>query len=105
MSRWLQVSPRRDCWADWWRADVALMVVRNTLRGLQDAEVRLAAVGERLGGARPVGLVIVGGGPFSRRDVERTCSMRSFSPFRGGRSRRWRSLMGLSSRAASNPGS
>ncbi|NUS15643.1 MAG: hypothetical protein HOY69_30330 [Streptomyces sp.] len=54
------------------RADVVLMVARNTLRGLQSTQVRLAALREQLGGAGQIGLVLVDAGPFSRDEVQRT---------------------------------
>jgi hypothetical protein len=53
------------------RADVVLMVARNTLRGLQSAEVRLTALREQLGTTAEVGLVMIDRGPFSVDDVRR----------------------------------
>jgi hypothetical protein len=53
------------------RADVVLMVARNTLRGLQSAQVRLAALREQMGSAAEVGLVLVDAGPFSREEIQR----------------------------------
>jgi len=53
------------------RADVVLMVARNTLRGMQSAQVRLAAMREQLGGAAQVGLILVEAGPFSREEIQR----------------------------------
>ncbi|MGW5355265.1 hypothetical protein ACWERV_32690 [Streptomyces sp. NPDC004031] len=54
------------------RADVVLMVARNSLRGMQSAQVRLAALREQLGGGDQVGLVLVDVGPFSREEVQRS---------------------------------
>ncbi|WP_322899559.1 hypothetical protein [Actinacidiphila rubida] len=54
------------------RADVVLMVTRNSLRGLQSAQVRLAALRDQLGGAAQIGLVLVEGGPFGRDEIQRT---------------------------------
>ncbi|WLQ53895.1 hypothetical protein P8A21_41020 (plasmid) [Streptomyces poriferorum] len=53
------------------RADVVLMVARNTLRGLQSAEVRLGALREQLGSAAEIGLVLVNQGPFSPEEVRK----------------------------------
>ncbi|WP_346731514.1 hypothetical protein [Actinacidiphila reveromycinica] len=53
------------------RADVVLMVARNTLRGLQSAQVRLGALREQLGGAAEIGLVLVEAGPFGREEIQR----------------------------------
>jgi hypothetical protein len=54
------------------RADVVLMVARNTLRGLQSAQVRLASLREQLGSAAEVGLVLVDAGPFAKDEIQRT---------------------------------
>ncbi|MFJ8762164.1 hypothetical protein [Streptomyces cyaneofuscatus] len=51
------------------RADVVLMVARNTLRGLQSAQVRLAAMREQLGPGSEIGLLLVDRGPFVRGEV------------------------------------
>ncbi|MGW6286345.1 hypothetical protein [Streptomyces sp. NPDC055107] len=51
------------------RADLVLMVARNTLRGLQSAQVRLAAMREQFGPATEIGLVLVDCGPFVRDEV------------------------------------
>ncbi|SEG85834.1 hypothetical protein SAMN05216223_116147 [Actinacidiphila yanglinensis] len=56
------------------RADAVLMVARNTLRGLQSAQVRLGALREQLGGATEVGLILVEAGPFGRDEVQRNLS-------------------------------
>jgi hypothetical protein len=53
------------------RADVVLMVARNTLRGLQSAQVRLTALREQLGGAAEVGLVFIEAGPFAKDEIQR----------------------------------
>jgi hypothetical protein len=53
------------------RADVVLMVARNTLRGLQSAEVRLSALREQLGTATDIALVLIDRGPFGRDDVQK----------------------------------
>jgi hypothetical protein len=53
------------------RADVVLMVARNTLRGLQSAQVRLEALRNELGGSAEVGLVLVDAGPFDREEIQR----------------------------------
>ncbi|MDX3075888.1 hypothetical protein [Streptomyces sp. MI02-7b] len=52
-------------------ADVVLLVARNSLRGLQSAEVRLAALREQLGTATEVRLLLVDGGPFPAAEVQR----------------------------------
>ncbi|MFB6655341.1 hypothetical protein ACFCZ4_34215 [Streptomyces microflavus] len=51
------------------RADVVLMVARNTLRGLQSAQVRLAAMREHLGPGAEIGLLLVDRGPFVKDEV------------------------------------
>lgn len=51
------------------RADVVLMVARNTLRGLQSAQVRLAAMREQLGPGAEIGLLLVDRGPFVKDEV------------------------------------
>lgn len=53
------------------RADVVLMVARNTLRGLQSAQVRLAALRDHLGGASEIGLVLIDAGPFTKDEIQR----------------------------------
>ncbi|MEU6346239.1 hypothetical protein ABZ883_35410 [Streptomyces sp. NPDC046977] len=53
------------------RADVVLLVARNGLRGLQSAEVRLAALREQLGTTTEVRLLLVDGGPFPAAEVQR----------------------------------
>ncbi|WSL89190.1 hypothetical protein OG894_43320 (plasmid) [Streptomyces sp. NBC_01724] len=53
------------------RADAVVMVARNTLRGLQSAEVRMTALREQLGGATEIGLVLVDRGPFSPEEVQK----------------------------------
>ncbi|MET7621943.1 hypothetical protein [Streptomyces sp. NPDC005408] len=53
------------------RADVVLMVARNTLRGLQSAQVRLTAMREQLGSAAEIGLVLIDRGPFPKEEVQK----------------------------------
>lgn len=53
------------------RADVVLLVARNTLRGLQGAQVRLLALREQLGSAVEIGLVLIDCGPFVKEEVQR----------------------------------
>ncbi|UQW99136.1 hypothetical protein [Streptomyces sp. RerS4] len=53
------------------RADAVLLVARNTLRGLQSAQVRLEALRESLGSTTEVGMLLVDGGPFSKEEVRR----------------------------------
>ena len=53
------------------RADVVVLVARNTLRSLQSAEVRLSALREQLGTAGEVGLLLVEAGPFRTQEVEK----------------------------------
>jgi hypothetical protein len=53
------------------RADVVLVVARNTLRSLQSTEVRLTSLRDQLGNAAQIGLLLVDRGPFSREDVQK----------------------------------
>lgn len=53
------------------RADVVLMVARNTLRSLQSAEVRLSALREQVGNAPEIGLVLVDRGQFPKEEVQK----------------------------------
>ncbi|MGI5451388.1 MinD/ParA family ATP-binding protein [Streptomyces sp. CA-243310] len=53
------------------RADVVLMVVRNTMRGLQGAEVRLKALREQLGGSAEIGILLVDEGPYPKEEVRK----------------------------------
>ncbi|MGW7063536.1 hypothetical protein ACWGHM_34255 [Streptomyces sp. NPDC054904] len=53
------------------RADVVLLVARNTLRSLQSAQVRLKSLREQLGTGADVGLLLVDGGPFSKDEVRK----------------------------------
>lgn len=54
------------------RADVVLMVARNTLRSLQSAQVRLEALREVLGGSAELAMLLVDEGPFSKEEVRKT---------------------------------
>ncbi|MFI5831984.1 hypothetical protein ACIA6C_32815 [Streptomyces sp. NPDC051578] len=53
------------------RADAVLLVARNTLRGLQSAQVRLAALREQLDGSAELGMLLVDEGPFSKEEVRK----------------------------------
>lgn len=53
------------------RADAVVLVARNTLRGLQSAQVRLDALREQLGTSAEIGMLLVDGGPFSKEEVRR----------------------------------
>ncbi|MGW2841895.1 hypothetical protein ACWCWD_29420 [Streptomyces sp. NPDC001493] len=53
------------------RADMVLVVARNTLRGLQSAEVRLTALREQVGSTPELGLLLVDRGPYSREEVQK----------------------------------
>ncbi|MFF4323791.1 hypothetical protein [Streptomyces sp. NPDC001568] len=53
------------------RADVVLLVARNTLRSLQSAQVRLKALREQLGAGADIGLLLVDEGPFSKDEVRK----------------------------------
>lgn len=50
------------------RADLLMLVVRSTMRGVQAARSRLTALGEQFG---EVGVLLVGAGPYGPREVER----------------------------------
>ncbi|MFE5770320.1 hypothetical protein ACFQ7O_18370 [Streptomyces sp. NPDC056485] len=54
------------------RADVVLVVARNTLRSLQQAQVRLEALREVVGGRGEIGMLLVDQGPFSKEEVRKT---------------------------------
>ncbi|MGW1768263.1 hypothetical protein ACWCQL_29995 [Streptomyces sp. NPDC002073] len=51
------------------RADAVVLVARNTLRGLQSAQVRLRALQEIVGGAAEMGLLLVDAGPYAKAEV------------------------------------
>ncbi|MFK0016960.1 hypothetical protein [Streptomyces sp. NPDC091027] len=53
------------------RADVLLVVARNTLRGLQSAQVRLEALRESAGGSTEPSVLLVDEGPFTREEVRK----------------------------------
>ncbi|MFD9356443.1 hypothetical protein [Streptomyces sp. NPDC060031] len=53
------------------RADVVLLVARNTLRGLQSTQVRVNALREQLGAGAEIGLLLVHEGPFSKEEVRK----------------------------------
>ncbi|MFD6469549.1 hypothetical protein [Streptomyces goshikiensis] len=53
------------------RADAVIVVARNTLRGLQSANVRLKALREVVGGAGEVGVLLVDEGPYSKDEVRK----------------------------------
>jgi hypothetical protein len=53
------------------RADVVLLVARNTLRSLQSAQVRLAALREQAGNSSEIGLLLVDSGPHRKAEVEK----------------------------------
>lgn len=53
------------------RADAVVLVARNTLRGLQSAQVRLDALREQLGTSADIGMLLVDGGPFSKEEVRK----------------------------------
>ncbi|MFF3214149.1 hypothetical protein ACFYYB_26170 [Streptomyces sp. NPDC002886] len=53
------------------QADVVVVVARNTLRSLTQAEVRLAAVREQLGAAADIGLLLLDEGPFVKEEVRK----------------------------------
>ncbi|MFJ8165587.1 hypothetical protein ACIRBY_32385 [Streptomyces sp. NPDC096136] len=53
------------------KADAVLLVARNTLRGLQSAQVRLEALRESLGGSTELGILLVDQGPFSKEEVRK----------------------------------
>ncbi|MBY8889445.1 hypothetical protein K7472_32105 [Streptomyces sp. PTM05] len=58
------------------RADVVVMVARNTLRSLQSAQVRLTALREQLGSATEIAVLLIDAGPFPRQEVERQLNHR-----------------------------
>ncbi|MFD9338639.1 hypothetical protein ACFWBF_30230 [Streptomyces sp. NPDC060028] len=53
------------------QADVVVVVARNTLRSLQQAQVRLASLREQLGASADIGLLMVDEGPFSKEEVRK----------------------------------
>jgi hypothetical protein len=53
------------------RADVVLVVARNTLRGLQSAQVRLSSLREQLGSTAEIGMVVIERGPYPTDEVQR----------------------------------
>ncbi|MEU9148078.1 hypothetical protein [Streptomyces sp. NPDC048349] len=54
------------------QADVVLVVARNTLRSLQQAQVRLDALRELIGGTGEIGMLLIDQGPFSKEEVRKT---------------------------------
>lgn len=53
------------------QADIVVVVARNTLRSLAQAQVRIAALREQLGTSPDIGLLMVDEGPFSKEEVRK----------------------------------
>ncbi|MGG8410357.1 hypothetical protein ACM614_29280 [Streptomyces sp. 12297] len=53
------------------RADAVVLVARNTLRGLQSAQVRLRALQEVVDGAADVAVLLVDSGPYAKEEVRK----------------------------------